>query len=121
MRQQGSGSQRFLMEILSKHGLNTDLLNVSTTSLSEREAAASIIMQKAEVASGTRAIANEFGLDFISLGWEAFDFVIPRNIWFRHLFQNLISSIKSDFGQQTANKLGGYQFAQCGDLIWGDD
>jgi excisionase family DNA binding protein len=121
MRQAGSGSQRFLMEILSRHGLNTDQLNSVTTSLSEREAAASIIMKKADVASGTRAIANEFGLDFISLGWESFDFVIPRNIWFRHLFQNLINSIKSDFGQQTANRLGGYQFTQCGELIWGDD
>lgn len=121
IRQAGSGSQRFLMETLSKHGLNTDQLNVSTTSLSEREAAASIIMMKTDIASGTRAIANEFGLDFISLGWEAFDFIIPRNIWFRHLFQNLISSIKSDLGQQIAYKLGGYQLGQCGDLIWGDD
>lgn len=121
VRQTGSGSQRFLMEILSKHGLNSDELNVTTTALSEREAAASIIMQRTDIASGSRAIANEFGLDFIHLGWEAFDFVIPRNIWFRHLFQNLISSIKSDFGQQTAHKLGGYKFSRCGELIWGDD
>ena len=121
IRQNGSGSRRFLMEILSKHGFNTDLLNVTTTSLSEREAAASIIMQKTDIASGTRAIANEFGLDFISLGWEAFDFVIPRNIWFRHLFQNLIANLKSDDGQETALKLGGYDFAKCGDLIWGED
>lgn len=121
MRQAGSGSQRFLMEILSKHELNTDLLNVSTTSLSQREAAASIIMQKTDIAFGTRAIANEFGLDFISLGWEALDFIIPRDIWFRHLFQNLIACIKSDYGQKTAYQLGGYKFDQCGDLIWGDD
>lgn len=121
IRQAGSGSERFLMEELSRHGLNTDLLNVSTTSLSEREAAAAIIMQKTDIASGTRAIANEFGLDFISLGWEAFDFIIPRNIWFRHLFQNLIACIKSDYGQEIAYTLGGYKFDQCGDLIWGDD
>ena len=121
VRQEGSGSRRFLMETLSRHGLSTDQLNVTTTSLSEREASASIVMQKTDIACGTRAIAREFGLDFISLGWEAFDFVIPRNIWFRHLFQNLIANIKSDSGQQTALRLGGYDFAQCGDLMWGDD
>jgi len=92
VRQKGSGAQRFLMEILSKHGLNQDSLNITTTSLSEREAAASIILQKSDISVGTRAIANEFGLDFISLGWQAFDFVIPRNIRLSNLFQNLIAS-----------------------------
>jgi molybdate-binding protein len=109
------------MEVLSKHGLNYDLLNITDTSLSEREAAASIALQKADIASGTRAIANEFGLDFISLGWEAFDLAIPRSIWFRHLFQNLIASIKSDLGQDIAYHLGGYQLSQCGNLVWGED
>jgi putative molybdopterin biosynthesis protein len=121
IRQVSSGSQRFLMEILSKYRLNADMLNVTTTSLSDREAAASINLQKTDIASGTRAIANEFGLDFISLGWEVFDFAIPRNIWFRHLFHNLINRINSDAGQRIANDLGGYQISNCGKLIWGDD
>jgi excisionase family DNA binding protein len=121
IRQQGSGSQRFLMEILSKHRLNADMLNTTTTSLSEREAAASINLDKCDITLGTRAIANEFGLEFISLGWEIFDFAIPRNIWFRHLFHNLINRIKSDSGHQIANELGGYQISNCGKLTWGDD
>ncbi|MCH7880799.1 MAG: helix-turn-helix transcriptional regulator [Proteobacteria bacterium] len=121
VRQPGSGGKRYLMEVLSKHGLNYDMLNITDTSLSEREAAASIALQKADIASGTRAIANEFGLDFISLGWEAFDLAIPRSIWFRHLFQNLIASIKSDLGQDIAYQLGGYQLSQCGNLVWGED
>jgi putative molybdopterin biosynthesis protein len=121
IRQASSGSQRFLMEILSKHRLNTDRLNVTSTALSERESAASINLKKADIAPGTRAIANEFGLDFISLGWEVFDFAIPRNIWFRHLFHDLMNRIKSDAGQQLADHLGGYQISNCGELIWGED
>ena len=121
IRQASSGSQRFLMEILSKHRLNADMLNVTSTSLSEREAAASINLQKTDIAPGTRAIANEFGLDFISLGWEVFDFAIPRNIWFRHLFHNLLNRIKSDAGQRIANDLGGYQISDSGKLTWGED
>ena len=121
IRQASSGSQRFLMEVLSKHRLNADMLNVTSTSLSEREAAASINLQKTDIAPGTRAIANEFGLDFISLGWEVFDFAIPRNIWFRHLFHNLLNRIKSDAGQRIANDLGGYQISDSGKLTWGED
>ena len=121
IRQVSSGSQRFLMEILSKHTLNADMLNVTSTALSEREAAASINLHKTDIAPGTRAIANEFGLDFISLGWEAFDFAIPRNIWFRHLFHNLLNRIKSDAGQRIANDLGGYQISDSGKLTWGED
>jgi excisionase family DNA binding protein len=121
IRQAGSGSQRFLMEVLSQYHLNTDLLNVTSSALSEREAAASVNLNKSDIAIGTRSIASEFGLDFISLGWEVFDFAIPRNIWFRHLFLNLMSRIQSDAGQRVAEELGGYQFINSGKLIWGDD
>jgi excisionase family DNA binding protein len=121
VRQKGSGAQRFLMEELSKHGLNDDMLDVATVALSEREAAAAIIQQKSDIAPGTRAIANEFGLQFISLGWQAVDFVIPRNIWFRHLFQNLVKTIQSDPGIKLAEEMGGYDISDCGELVWGDD
>ena len=49
VRQPGSGGQRYLMEVLSKHGMNYDMLNITDTSLSEREAAASIALQKADI------------------------------------------------------------------------
>lgn len=117
----GSGSQRFLLEILSKHGLNLDSLNVKSNSHSDREAAAAINLQQCDIALGSRATANEFGLDFLSLGWEHFDFAIPRDIWFRHLFHNLIEKIDSDEGLQIANELGGYRIEQCGKLLWGDE
>jgi len=121
IHQNGSGSQRFLLEILSKHGLNIDSLNVTSDSHSDREAAAAINLQQCDIALGTRATANEFRLDFISLGWENFDFAIPRDIWFRHLFHNLIEKIDSEKGEQIANELGGYKIEQCGKLLWGDE
>lgn len=117
----GSGSRRFLLEILSKYGLSIDDLNSTSNSLSDREAAAAINLQQCDIALGTRATANEFRLDFISLGWENFDFVIPRDIWFRHLFQNLIDKIDSVQGLQVATDLGGYKIENCGKLLWGND
>jgi molybdate-binding protein len=121
VRQQGSGTQRFLLEELSRHGLNADSLNITAFTLSEREAAAAVVSGRADVAPATRAIAGEFGLRFISFGWQAVDFVIPRNIWFRHLFQNLLKRLQSDKGQKTALELGGYDLAECGEMVWCED
>ncbi len=121
VRHSGSGSQRFLLEILSKHGLSIDDLNATSNSITDREAAAAINFQQCDIALGTRATAHEFRLDFISLGWEYLDFVIPRDIWFRHLFHNLIEKIDSEQGQQIADRLGGYSIENCGKLLWGDE
>lgn len=120
-RQSGSGASRFLQEILSGYGKTVENLNSETVALSEREAAAAIVMDMADIAPGTRAVATEFGQGFISLGWETLDFVLPRNIWFRHLFQDLIRQLKSAPTQQIADTLTGYDFGGVGDLIWGGD
>ncbi|MFT5260954.1 MAG: putative molybdopterin biosynthesis protein [Saprospiraceae bacterium] len=121
MRQPGSGAQRFIQEVLSRYGKTSESLNQSNQSLSEREAAANVAMGMADVAPGTRAIASEFNLGFISLGWEAFDLAIPRKIWFRHLFQGLNNQLKSLKTQSIADQLSGYDLSESGELIWGDD
>lgn len=121
LRQSGAGAQRFLMEILGQHGLNASALNAQVTALSEREAAAAIVMDQADVAPGARAIATEFGLGFIPFGWESFDIALPRAIWFRRLFQELISGLKSQASQQLAEELAGYDLSNIGELVWGDE
>ena len=121
LRQSGAGAQRFLMERLSLYNLNADDLNSVNTALSEREAAASIAMGITDIAPGVRAAATEYGLDFIPFGWESFDLVIPKQIWFRRLFQELINRLKSRSSQQLAETLSGYDLSRTGDLVWGDD
>jgi molybdate-binding protein len=120
-RQTGSGTLRFLQEMLSQHGKTVDNLNNQVNALSEHEAAAAIVMDLADIAAGVRAIAIEHGLAFIPLGWETFDFALPRSIWFRHLFQNLIKQLKSVETQHAAEQLGGYDFSGVGELVWGAD
>jgi putative molybdopterin biosynthesis protein len=101
--------------------LNASSLNSEFTALSEREAGAAIVMDQADVAPGARAIATEFGLDFIPFGWESFDFALPRSIWFRRLFQDLLGRLKSAQGQQLADSLTGYDLSDSGELLWGDE
>ena len=121
LRQSGAGAQRFLMEQLCRFNLNIDDLNCVTRALSEREAAACIAMGSADIAPGVRAAATEYGLGFIPFGWESFDLAIPRPIWFRRLFQELINRLKSPACQQQADSLTGYDLSNTGELIWGDD
>lgn len=119
-RQPGAGAQRFLME-MRRSAADAEALNVTTTALSEREAAAAIVLDQADIAPGARAAATEAGLAFIPFGIEAFDFALPRNIWFRRLFQELLSHLQSGECRQVADMLGGYDFSESGELIWGED
>ena len=119
MRQDGAGSRRFLQELLAEHDFAEARLRNSVNALSEREAAARIAMNAADVAAGVRASATEFGLAFVPIGWEAFDFALGRGVYFRNLFQNLLSALHSQETEQVAQTLGGYDLDCAGDLIWG--
>ena len=120
-RQEGSGSQRFLNEILIRHHLASEALTIELDAKSEREAGSAIAMGLVDIALGTRASANEFAMDFISLGWESVDLSLPRNIWFRRIFQEFMNELKSINSQQIAENLGGYDLSSSGELVWGDD
>ncbi len=121
LRQTGSGAQRFLLELLSHYGIDKDQLNCCITALSEREAAAAIAMQRADIAPGTRATATAYGLGFIPCGWVSFDLALPRAIWFRKLFQELLTRLKSQPCQAMADLFTGYNLDGAGELVWGDE
>ena len=121
MRQSGAGAQRFLLEMLSRYNINAGDLNSTITALSEREAAAAIAMNQADVAPGAHSAAIEYGLGFIPFGWESFDLALPRSIWFRRLFQDLVSRLRSKPSQLMAERFRGYDLADAGELVWGDD
>ncbi|MCG6967128.1 MAG: helix-turn-helix transcriptional regulator [Chromatiaceae bacterium] len=119
-RQAGAGAQRFLLE-MRRNSAPREELNVTATALSEREAAAAIVLGQADVAPGPRAAATEAGLAFIPCGVEGFDLALPRNIWFRRLFQELLSRLQSGECRRLADTLGGYDFAESGEMIWGQE
>lgn len=112
LRQQGAGSQRYLTETLGRLGP----LEAVATAYTERQAAFWVREGAADCAPGTRAAAGEFGLAFLPLGQEAFDFVLPRPIYFRHLFQRLVAVLTSPSVLEMAERLGGYDLSALGRL-----
>jgi excisionase family DNA binding protein len=117
-RQEGAGSQRFLRELISEHDLDPADRRITGRASTEREAASLIAMGQAEVAPGVRAAAVEFGLDFVPIGWEAFDLALHRGIFFRNLFQQLLDYLRGNDCRRQANMLGGYDLAELGTLVW---
>jgi excisionase family DNA binding protein len=117
MRQAGAGSAHFLESALSSRGFAlTDCTTVATAH-TEREAAALVAREDADCAPGTRAAAAEFGLDFLPLGWEAFDLALPRDVMFRRLFQDLLAACGKARARALAQRLGGYDLSPLGTLI----
>lgn len=119
LRPQGSGAHRSLMEILAKQGRNEDGLEYVTHHVAERESAAAIVADTVDIALGTQATATEFNLPFQSLGWESFDLVLSRRVWFRFLFQEIVQQLKSQRTQVLAQELGGYNLENTGEIMWG--
>ncbi|MBD3609417.1 MAG: helix-turn-helix transcriptional regulator [Gammaproteobacteria bacterium] len=118
MRQEGAGSQRFLLDVLQQHNIDIENLNQASVAYSERDAASKIVMDEADVALGAQSAATEAGLAFIPLGWEAFDLALYRGIYFRNLFQALLQELGNEETQQLAAQLGGYDFEELGEMIW---
>jgi excisionase family DNA binding protein len=117
MRQDGAGSQRFLRTALLEQGVPFEGLDAAHVAFSERQAAALIAQQQADCAPGVRSAAAEFGLAFLPLGWEAFDLVVPRPVFFRTLFQRLIETLRSEPLRDIAAGLRGYNLAPLGQIV----
>ena len=113
MRRPGSGSHAFF-ETLA--GCDTVKFAVAQQAINERDAAFLVRNGVADCAPGTRSAAGEFGLPFVALGHECFDFVLPRQVYFRKLFQQLLNVMASAPLRALAAQLGGYDLGPLGRL-----
>lgn len=120
MRPDAASADRHLKELCVKHDFDPAKLRVVRTVDSEREAASMLARQEADISPGGHATATEFGLDFIPLDWEAYDLALDRGVYFRTLFQRFIETLRSDDCHRFAQSLGGYDFQQCGRIVWSD-
>lgn len=117
MRPPGAGAQHYLMAALTGSGFSVADCSQVAEARSERQAAALVAQGVADCAPGTRGGAGEFGLDFLPLGWAAFDLALPQAVCFRRLFLRLIETLGSAPLRSLASRLGGYDLATLGRLI----
>ncbi|GAA4891555.1 helix-turn-helix transcriptional regulator [Ferrimonas pelagia] len=117
-RQEGAGSRYHFDSWLAERGLTGTDLNLVATAFTERELAAGIARGDADFGFGCQGIAGEFGLAFVPLGKESFDFVMPQGVFFRQHLQELITVLQNPDTLTHAQRLGGYDLTDCGKLLW---
>jgi len=121
IRQDGSGTLHFLNELLAQHSMKINDLSSKVKVFSNRETAALIVTGQVDAVTGTCSVAAEFGLAFVELGWEALDFAVRRDVYFRKIFQTFLEHLRSQVILKQARQLGGYNFSESGKLIWGGE
>ncbi|MDH3452776.1 MAG: helix-turn-helix transcriptional regulator [Gammaproteobacteria bacterium] len=118
MRGEGSGAQRFLLDVAARSRADLERTRGATIAASEREAAMLLRTGAADVAPGSGAVASEFGLHFVPTGWEDLDLAVSRGNYFRDLLQRLLQTLRESQNAAWAGELGGYDLSRVGELLW---
>ncbi|MGB8647102.1 MAG: substrate-binding domain-containing protein [Anaerolineae bacterium] len=79
--------------------------------------AAAVSSGAADAGPGLRAIAAEWGLEFVSLGEERFDLVVPRREFDSPRVQSLLDAMHDQEFRRAAAGLAGYDLSQSGRVI----
>ena len=117
-RQRGSGTRLLLDHMLK----NTNLPNQRIRGYEREEythlaVAAAIAGERADCGLGILSAARALKLDFIPLGTEQYDFVIPGEFYDGELILPLLDLIHSKKFRQQIDALGGYDTTDTGKVI----
>lgn len=118
-RQRGSGTRVLLDWRLAQLGLKSSAIKgYENEEYTHMNVAAAVLSGRASAGLGVKAAAVALGLDFIPVGVEEYDLVVPERFWNEPKIVNLLDVIRSDEFKQEVLKLGGYGVAKTGELIW---
>ncbi len=77
-----------------------------------------ILAGRADTGLAIRAVATLLGLDFVSLRWERFDLLIPKNGFFAKSVQLFLEQLKSNNFRVLAENFSGYDLSLSGKMIY---
>lgn len=117
-RQKGSGTRLltdYLIKMLSID--SDDIIGYEREMTTHTSAAAAVESGAADATVGVFSAAQHFGLNFISIGYEDYDFAVPEKYLETEIILRLIESLKSNAFKTELEKLGGYQSEDIGQII----
>lgn len=117
LRQAGSGTRLLLERALAESGVRRTLASepVFTT---HAEVAASVAQGSTDVGLGILAAGRTFGLDFIPLGWERYDLIIPEDRMRTPAVRTIIETLRGEAFKAAMAALGGYDTSVTGEERW---
>ncbi len=117
-RARGTGTRLLLYSKLKKAHIDPHTLNNWEHSVATHDAvAAAVATGNADVGPGLRATAVAWNLDFIPLGAERYDLVIPRDKFESSRLRKILSALHTQDFRRAAETLAGYDLARSGKVI----
>ena len=118
-RQKGSGTRMLLDYQLAQAGISpTSIAGYKDEEYTHMTVASAVLSGRANVGMGVRAAANALGLEFIPVGMENYDLVIPGEFMEDERIRALLRVIRSDEFKKAALAMGGYGVENSGEIIW---
>ena len=117
-REEGSGSRALMDRLISRSGLTPDAINgYQRTAEGHLAVADTVALGLADAGIGVRSAAKARELDFVPLGQERYDFVIPKHFLDLPMVQAFIETLKQPYSRRQVEALGGYDISSMGDPV----
>ncbi|MGH9691349.1 MAG: substrate-binding domain-containing protein [Candidatus Acidiferrales bacterium] len=116
-REIGSGARQLLDSSLGKAGVaSRRLLGYGTIARGHIPAALAVSVLQADCCIATRSAARYFGLEFIPLASERYDFVIPQRYWDLPAVQAFLEVLARSRFRHKLEAITGYDATHAGEL-----
>ncbi|SBW08447.1 Molybdenum cofactor synthesis domain protein [uncultured delta proteobacterium] len=118
-RQRGSGTRVLLDWRLRELGIKPHAVQgYFDEEYTHMNVAAAVLSGRAATGLGVQAAASALGLEFIPVGVEEYDLIIPGRYWDDARIRALLDVVRSAAFKQAVANLGGYGVARTGEVLW---
>jgi putative molybdopterin biosynthesis protein len=117
-RQRGAGTRILLDYELEQRGIAPeDVQGYTREEVTHLAVAAAVASGTATTGLGVRAAARALDLDFVTVAWERYDLVIPREHYESDLLQPLLALLHDDAFRAAVGALAGYEVDAMGEIV----
>lgn len=119
-RQRGSGTRILLDHLLGEAGISGSDIEGYTYELpTHTMVATSVLDERYDAGMGVESVANIYGLDFIRVGEERYDFLVPKNLLETSKVKTFIETLQDPAFIDRLKAIGGYTFKDIGTVTQG--
>ena len=117
-RQRGAGTRILLDYELGRRGIDpASIQGYGREEYTHLAVAAAVASGTASTGMGVRAAARALELDFVTIGWERYDLVIPREHYESDLLQPLLGLLHDEAFRAAVASLPGYDVEPMGPVV----
>ena len=117
-RQKGAGTRILLDFLLEKEGVRPDdVYGYTKEEYTHTAVAAAIASGTADCGMGIYSAANTYGLDFLHLWDEQYDFLVAESAFEDPRLKAFIEVLRSDAFRQRLEQMGGYSLVDTGTIV----